>query len=431
MFGMEYVASYGKYYILHMDKELSKKERQRIKARKAIPWIAGAVAVMVIVVCVRLFAAASVKAGDIVMCTADVGTVHTSVNATGKAVPAFEEIITSPISSSIVEVYCKAGDSVSTGTPILKLDLQNTTTELNQLRDQIDIKRYEQQQHDINNETQLADMEMKIQVKEMSVNRLLADWKNEQHLDSIGSGTGDRVREAELAYNTGVLELKQMRQQLQNQKRIAEADSRVKDLDMSIALKNLNQMQRKYDDAQICAPRSATLTFVTDQIGQKISEGEKIAVISDLSHFKVDGEIADGLGDRIAISSPAVVRFGKVDIEGTVMNLTPISLNGVIEFSVKLTQDNHPKLRSGLRAEIYIMQDIRDDVVRIKNASFYRGPGEYIMFVREGNELSRRNVRLGASNFDYIEVVSGLSSGDEVVISDMGEYRNYPSVKLK
>ena len=52
-------------------------------------------------------------------------------------------------------------------------------------------------------------LEMQAKVKEMDVNRLHAEVINERRLDSIGSGTGERVREAEFAYETGRLQLEQ------------------------------------------------------------------------------------------------------------------------------------------------------------------------------------------------------------------------------
>ena len=69
-----------------------------------------------------------------------------------KVVPAFEEIINSPINSRILEVYKKGGDSVDVGTPILKLDLQSTETEYKKLLDEEQMRRYKLDQLRVNNQ---------------------------------------------------------------------------------------------------------------------------------------------------------------------------------------------------------------------------------------------------------------------------------------
>lgn len=416
-----------------MDRELTKHERNSLRRRKLLPYIIGGGVLAAGLVSLFIASRASVSREDLMIATVDTGTIETTVTGSGAVVPAFEEIINSPINSRIMEVYCKAGDSVDIDTPLLRLDLQSTENELNKLKDQIEIKNYELQQQKVNNSTRVSDLAMQVKVKEMAVNRLEVELRNERYLDSLGSGTGDRVRQAELAYNTGRLELEQMRQQLVNERKVTDAGLNVKNLDINIARKNLGEMSRTLDDAQIKAPRKATLTFINDQIGQKVSEGEKIAIISDLSHFKVDGEIADAYGDRVRVGSKAVVRVGRKErMDGTVSNVTPLSRNGVISFTVRLDNDADSRLRSGLRTDIYIMCDVMEDVRRIRNGSYYTGPGTYELFVFNGNdELVRRTVRLGDSNFEFVEVVDGLKEGDRVVVSDMKRFINSTSVKVK
>ena len=416
-----------------MDRELTPKERNSARRRKYLPYIIGGTAFTAGLITLLIASRQSVDREDLLITTVDSGTIETSVTGSGSIVPAFEEIINSPINSRIIEVYCKAGDSVDIGTPLLRLDLQSTETELNKLKDQIQMKNYELEQQKVNNNTRVSDLAMQVKVKEMTVNRLEAELRNERYLDSLGSGTGDRVRQAELAFNTGKLELEQMRQQLANERKVTAAGLSVKNLDINIARKNLGEMSRTLDDAQIKAPRKATLTFINDQIGQKVSEGEKIAIISDLSHFKVDGEIADAYGDRIRVCSKAVVRIGRSErMNGTVSNVTPLSRNGVISFSVRLDDDADSRLRSGLKTDVYIMCNVMEDVRRIKNGSFYTGPGSYELFVFNGDDkLERRSVRLGDSNFEFVEVVDGLNDGDRVVVSDMKRFINATSVKVK
>lgn len=416
-----------------MDRELTKHERNSLRRRKLLPYIIGGGVLAAGLISLFIASRASVSREDLMIATVDTGTIETTVTGSGAVVPAFEEIINSPINSRIIEVYCKAGDSVDIDTPLLRLDLQSTETELNKLKDQIEIKNYELEQQKVNNSTRVSDLTMQVKVKEMAVNRLEVELRNERYLDSLGSGTGDRVRQAELAYNTGRLELEQMRQQLANERKVTDAGLNVKNLDINIARKNLGEMSRTLDDAQIKAPRKATLTFINDQIGQKVSEGEKIAIISDLSHFKVDGEIADAYGDRVRVGSKAVVRVGRKErMDGTISNVTPLSRNGVISFTVRLDNDADRRLRSGLRTDVYIMCDVMEDVRRIKNGSYYTGPGTYELFVFNGdNELVRRSVRLGDSNFEFVEVVDGLKEGDRVVVSDMKRFINSSSVKVK
>ncbi|WP_305207093.1 efflux RND transporter periplasmic adaptor subunit [Duncaniella muris] len=416
-----------------MDRELTPKERNSARRRKYLPYIIGGTAFTAGLITLLIASRQSVDREDLLITTVDSGTIETSVTGSGSIVPAFEEIINSPINSRIIEVYCKAGDSVDIGTPLLRLDLQSTETELNKLKDQIQMKNYELEQQKVNNNTRVSDLAMQVKVKEMTVNRLEAELRNERYLDSLGSGTGDRVRQAELAFNTGKLELEQMRQQLANERKVTAAGLSVKNLDINIARKNLGEMSRTLDDAQIKAPRKATLTFINDQIGQKVSEGEKIAIISDLSHFKVDGEIADAYGDRIRVGSKAVVRIGRSErMNGTVSNVTPLSRNGVISFSVRLDDDADRRLRSGLKTDVYIMCNVMEDVRRIKNGSFYTGPGSYELFVFNGDDkLERRSVRLGDSNFEFVEVVDGLNDDDRVVVSDMKRFINATSVKVK
>ena len=409
-------------------KEVRRKERNKKLIRYGIVAVAGVVVISVLISLMRT----GVKERDLVFSTVDRGTIEVSVSASGKVVPAFEEIINSPINTRILEVYRKGGDSVDVGTPILKLDLQSTETEYNKLLDEEQMKNYQLQQLKVNNETQLKDLAMQIKVKEMNLNRMRVELRNEQYLDSIGSGTTDKVRQAELSVNVAQLELEQLRQQYTNEQKVMEAEYKVQELDLSIFRKSLAEMKRTLDDAQVRSPRKAILTYINDQIGQQVTQGTQIAIISDLSHFKVEGEIADTYGDRVAAGGKAIVKIGSEKLEGTVSSVTPLSQNGVISFTVQLKDDNHRRLRSGLKTDVYVMNAVKEDVMRIANASYYVGRGEYDLFVRTADdELTKRKVQLGDSNFEYVEVVSGLQPGDQVVVSDMSNYKNKNSLKLK
>ena len=414
-----------------MDREIPKAVRNKERNKKIIRYGGIGVASIVVISVLISLMRTGVKAKDLVLSTVDKGTIEVSVSASGKVVPAFEEIINSPINTRIVEIYKKGGDSVDVGTPILKLDLQSVETDYKKLLDEEQMRSYKLDQLRVNNQTKLNDLSMKIKVSAMQLNRKKVELRNEQYLDSLGSGTTDKVRQAELSYNVAQLEYEQLKQQYDNEKEVLAAEYKVQEFDFSIFRKGLAEMKRTLDDAQVRSPRKAILTYINNQIGAQVSQGSQLAVISDLSHFKVEGEIADTYGDRVAAGGKAIVKIGSEKLEGTVSSVTPLSKNGVISFTVQLNEDNNRRLRSGLKTDVYVMNAVKEDVMRIANASYYVGRGEYDLFVCDSDkEIVKRKVQLGDSNFEFVEVISGLQPGDQVVVSDMSQYKNKNKLKL-
>lgn len=90
-----------------MDREIPKEVRNKERNKKIIRYgvigTAGVIAVCVLISLMRT----GVKVSDLVFSKVEKGTIEVSVSASGKVVPAFEEIINSPINTRILEVYKK------------------------------------------------------------------------------------------------------------------------------------------------------------------------------------------------------------------------------------------------------------------------------------------------------------------------------------
>ena len=413
-----------------MDRQIPVSEQRKKKIRKIA--IAASVAVVVLGIGAWLgsMMMPSIDRKKLMISQVDRGTIDVSVSATGNVVPAFEEIIISPISAKILEVYAHSGDSVEVGTPLLRLDLQSAEADYAKALDEQEIRRQQRAQQQASNETQLADRRMQIEVKEMELSQLEAKLRNELYLDSLGSGTRDRVRQAETTLRTAQMQLNQLRQQYQNEVKAKQADQRIQQLNDGIYERNLDAQRRTLNDARICSPRRGTLTYINTEVGSIAGGSQKIAVVSDLSHFKAECEISDNHSERVRVGGAVILRIGKERLRGTINTVTPLSKSGAITFTVVPDDMSHPRLRSGLRAEVFVITSIKDDVLRIKNGSFYSGPGDYTLFVMNGDTLLPREVKLGECNYDYIEVISGLEVGEQVVVSDMTKYKGKEKLKV-
>lgn len=414
-----------------MDREITRSEKRRVLRRRALIWGGAAAAVIGTVVSVIALAAPKVSVASLTLSAVAKGDVVSTVSATGRVIPAYEETLVTPVATRIREVFVAEGDTVTGGQVLLRLDLEGAQAEYRRMADEVEMKRYESRQNTLDGETRIGDLEMQIKAKRMAVAQLKADVGSERRLDSIGSGTGERVRQAELAWRTGELELEQMERRLENMRRVESAGQGRMRLEGEISARNMAEAARTLEDARLAAPRGGTVTWLNSSIGTMLGAGEKVAVISDLSHFRISAEISEGHGDKLVVGAPVMIRVGRTETRGHISNMTAQSKSGVIGFIVTLDnpEDTH-RLRAGLNAEVNVIYDERPGVLRIANGPYFSGEGEYEMWVREDDRLVRRRVRLGDSNPQWVEVRSGLVPGEEVVVSDMKAYERRGTLRL-
>lgn len=414
-----------------MDREIPLSEKRKESRKRILRY--GIIAVIIIAAIIVLInmMESSLSRKNIIAGKVDKGVIEITINASGKVVPLIEEIIVSPISSRILEVYKNAGDSVNSGDAILKLELSSIETDYKQKLDEKEMKKSKLIQSQISLENKISELVMQMQVKDMKLKQMETELTNEKYLDSIGASTTDKIRQAALNYEVAKLELEQLKQQIGNQKKNADAEITVQQLDLSIFEKSLAESERLLKDARILAPQKATLTYVNNQIGAQVSAGTQIAIVSDLSHFKVEAEIADSYAEKLTPGAKAIIKIGQLQLEGTVINITPSVNNGVIKFIVMLNESGHSRLRSGLKTDVHVSYGIKDETLRIPNSSYYIGAGEYELWVIKDGRANKRKVKLGESSFEYVEVIDGLSAGEEIIVSDMSQYRNKESIKIQ
>jgi HlyD family secretion protein len=363
----------------------------------------------------------------------DRGSIEITIAASGKWSPLMEEIVVSPIHSRILEVYKNPGDTVCEGEPLLKLDLASVETEYRQKLDEREIMKSKLIQLQVKLDNTISEFIMQKQIKEMQLRQLENDLESENYLDSIGAGTTDRKRRALLAYNEARLELQYMDQKIENEKRSSEAELNIQKLELSIFEKTLEVNARLLKDARILSPRKATLTFINNQIGAQITQGAEVAIVADLSRFKVDAEVAGGHREKLSIGSKARIETGNEKLTGTINNIKPSIKNGIIEFTIIPDDSQNPNLRSGLSADVYVSYGRKQDILRIpfeKQLAPY-GKGVYNIWVINGEQAEKRKVSLGESSYEYIEVTDGLSQGEKIILSGMEAYKNRETIKIK
>lgn len=415
-----------------MDKKISKQQLRRESLRRWSLWSAGGMVLVAAVAALLMSGGKTVKPQDIRLATVDVGELDIMVAANGRVVAEREEILITPVSTRVLQALAQPGDTVDVGTPLLTLDLTEEQTAYDKAQDRHRMSQQQLEQLRLSNTTTLSDLSMQIEVKQMQVKSLGVELSNERRLDSLGSGTGDRVRQAESALRVAQLELRQLQERLGNERRRLAAGETAEQLNVSSIAKDLTLSRRTLEQGRVVSPMRGVLTYLTGEIGSQVSAGQRVAVIADMSRFKITGEVAEGSSQRVSVGADVEVRVGREVLTGRVTNVNPQATNGTVKFVVALDQPADKRLRSGQGTELYVSYGYRANVTRIPRGSFFTAPGNYRLFVQTADgKLERRDVILGDSSRDHIEVKSGLNPGDRVVISDMKAFEGYNQLIIK
>ena len=108
-----------------MDRQVSPERLKREKQRRYLIIAASAVLLFFGGWWLLSSMQGSISAASLRLGRVDKGEVQIATSASGEVVPAFEEIITSPVQARLIAVLKHAGDSVHRGEPLLEVDLQS------------------------------------------------------------------------------------------------------------------------------------------------------------------------------------------------------------------------------------------------------------------------------------------------------------------
>nr|WP_298728088.1 hypothetical protein [uncultured Steroidobacter sp.] len=208
----------------------------------------------------------------------------------------------------------------------------------------------------------------------------------------------------------------QLLQQAREDQRF-EAEIRQQSLDeMARAVEGLQHglqlLERARDRLTQHAPTSGRLSGFRLQVGASIRPGDRLGRIDDLTGgMQLTAEIDEYYLPRLELGLEADSVAGVVKLTQTL----PQVQNGKVQVILQWPEGASPPpdLRPGQTIEARLQLSRPSPALLLPD-----GPGvQSQLYVREGEHLVRRDVRLGRRAAGRVEVLAGLQPGDEVLIS--------------
>jgi HlyD family secretion protein len=414
-----------------MDKEISADLIKKRKIKSLVKYIVIAAACILVFVLFKALISPSIDGTRIRTAVAEIGAIEGTITASGVVAPEFEQVIISPLQSKIDSIFHKAGDHIQIGEPILKLNNEFILNSLEQLQDEYQLQNNKKTQLQLAMERALIDLNTQLQIMDLQVQSFASKLEAQEQIYNLGGGAKTSYDQAQLDLQIATLERQQLADRIENQKKTLKADLTELDLHLRIQQNRINELERQLELAKAKAVRSGVITWVNDNIGANVNQGEIIARIADLEKFKVESKISDIHAPKLIVGNPVKVRINDIDLAGIISSIKPTIENGIINFVVELDDKTNDLLRSNLRVEVFVITSSKIGVVRVENGPYINGSGRQEIFVVEGDTAFRRTVIVGDTNFDWAEIESGIEEGEEVIITSMEDYIHQTEVKIK
>lgn len=162
--------------------------------------------------------------------------------------------------------------------------------------------------------------------------------------------------------------------------------------------------------------------------GAKVKERQPIINLPDIQKMQVNARIHESKISMVRTGLPATVHVdaqagevyhGEVEMVSLVPssgNWPNFNLKEYITF-IKITDDIEKvsALKPGLTAEVEILIDRLPSVLQAPVQSFVERSGKHFAWVLDGNKVRRREVKIGKSNEQMMEITDGLAEGERVV----------------
>lgn len=183
---------------------------------------------------------------------------------------------------------------------------------------------------------------------------------------------------------------------------------------------------------KIVAPFDGVVTRKLADVGDLAAPGKPIVEMEDPAALRFEAGVPEALIGGIKIAGKLPVRVGSLtgDLHGTVVEIAPVADAASRTYLVKLDLPPMHALRSGQFGRVIVPAGNANSIWVPAPAVITRGQME-IVFVAVKERAQLRLVRTGKRTASEVELLAGISAGENVVIEGAEQLRDGQAIAAK
>jgi len=418
-------------------RDTSEQDRPLASSARRWPWLlAGGAAVVGVLALAAggrirqaLSADAAFSASRLSIATVDVAPLTRDVAGEGRVVAAQSPTLYAQAAGAAT-LAVKAGDPVKKGQVLATIDSPELTNRLAQERSNVDALRADLARAEVEARQQVAALQSAYENARIDQQTAQNDLARQTQAFEAGATARMQVERAQDTLAKARLALDQARDLRGLKTDSLKLDVQAKQSALARQQLLVADLERQVGELNVRSPVDGQVgqLFIADRTN--VARDAKLLSVIDLSALEVQMQVAESFARELQPGMPGEISGNGQRWAGQVSSVSPEVVNGEVSARLRFAGPQPEQLRQNQRLSVRVLLDKRDKVLGVARGSFVDESGGSYAYVVRGGTAEKVAVKLGARSLERVEVLSGLSAGDRVVISGSDNFKGADRVLI-
>ncbi|HET9048288.1 MAG TPA: efflux RND transporter periplasmic adaptor subunit [Chiayiivirga sp.] len=322
------------------------------------------------------------------------------------------------IAAGTVSLNVVAGDAVKKDQVLAVIDSPELRSKLVQEQSTLSSVEAEASRAELDAQIARANAQRSLDQAVIDHTAAVREWERYQTAFERGAVSKNDLNRAEDGVKKAEIGLATARKDFALQSSGADLDARNKHLQAQRQQAVVDEAQRQVDALNLRAPFDGQVGQIQVPQGTSVSAHGPVLSVVDLSQFEVEIKVPESFARDLAISMPAQVSVANAMHTGTIAAIAPEVVNGEVTARVRFDPDQQPPgLRQNQRLSVRIEMDTRRNVLMVERGPFLEQDGGHQAWLVSDGIATRHPIQTGVASLAAVEIVSGLSEGQRIVVS--------------
>ena len=347
----------------------------------------------------------------------------------GKVIAARRPILYSPAQGTVTYLV-EAGDSVVTQQTIAIIDSPELKSEYNQqianltrLKNQLEREKIQVKKSNLEQENQIGQAQVALNAAQREMRRSDEAMKNKIISDIDYQKAKDDLQNAKREYEHAVKEVALIKE---SQK----FEIKTRELELQSQQVKVTELKRQVDGLKITSPVTGLVGNLSTQQKNSVAKNQSLLSIVDLSEYELEVQIPESYADDLALGMEAEITLNQSIYQGELVAISPEIAQGRVQGKIRFKDKSLTGLRQNQRLTTRVILERKNNIQYLPRGQFLKTYNGQFAYVVSDNSAVKTPIKIGSRSLGKVEVISGLKTGDTVVISDSDIFKDAPSVRI-